>query len=145
MHLTVFINIALCSFSDRVFISDRRTRQLVAQYATKGLHCDDMLQLRELAREHAPCLVKLFEFLSECSPQNNPVIQCPAPWRKLIQGLASSSPVCALLPPNDSSISIAKQMKESDITMDPDVNDFSVSMLLTIKYIIPLVYITFLI
>ena len=89
-----------------------------------------MLQLRELACEHAACLVKLFEFLVECSPQDHPVIQCPPAWRKLIQGLASCSPVCALLPPNDTCINLVKQMKEGDITKDPNVNYFCVSVLL---------------
>lgn len=83
-----------------------------------------MLQLRELACEHAACLVKLFEFLAECSPQDHPAIQCPLAWRKLIQGLASSSPVCALLPPDDTCINLVKQMKEGDITKDPNVNAF---------------------
>ena len=41
----------------------------------KGLH-HDMLQLRELAWEHAAYIVKLFEFLAECSPQDYPAIQC---------------------------------------------------------------------
>ncbi len=112
----------LYSFSDRVFISDRKTRQLVTQYATKGLYQDDVLQLRELACEHVACLVKLFDFLVECSPQDHAVIQCPQPWRKMIQGLASSSPVCALLPPDDTCIGLVKQMKEGDITKDPNVS-----------------------
>ena len=85
--------------------------------------------LRELACEHAACLVKLFEFLAECS-QGQPVTQCPPAWRKLIQGLASSSPVCALLPPDDTCINLVKQMKEGDITKDPNVNGFCVSVLL---------------
>ena len=107
-----------------MFIDDWRTRQLVTQYATKGLHQDDMLQLRELACEHAACLVTLFDFLVECSPQDHPVIQCPLSWRKMIQGLASSSPVCALLPPDDACISLVEQMKEGDITKDPNVNAY---------------------
>lgn len=105
-----------------MFISDRKTRQLVTQYATKGLYQDDVLQLRELACEHVACLVKLFDFLVECSPQDHAVIQCPQPWRKMIQGLASSSPVCALLPPDDTCIGLVKQMKEGDITKDPNVS-----------------------
>lgn len=85
-----------------------------------------MLLLKELACEHAACLVNLFEFLVECSPQDHPVIQCPPAWRKFVQGLASSSPVCALLPPDDICVNLVKQMKEGDITKDPNVNAFCV-------------------
>ena len=97
-----------CSFSDRVFIRDRRTRQLVMQYATKGLQYEQAIEMNHLVSVHAQCSVGLFEYFESVKSSHQMLYQCPPVWRKFVQSLASSSPVCALLPSDDASKNLIK-------------------------------------
>ena len=108
-----------------MFIADRRTRQLVMWYATKGLHYDQVLEMNHLISSHAPSLVGLLEFLESANRSDHKLYQCPLVWRKLIHSLASSSPVCSLLPPDDESNKLMKIMIERDITDSPNVSSSS--------------------
>ena len=105
-----------------MFIGDRRTRQLVMQYATKGLHYEQVLDMNHLVSGHASTLVGLLEFLESANSSHQKLYQCPLVWRKLIQSLASSYPVCALLPPDDASKNLIKTMIERDIKDSPNVS-----------------------
>ena len=92
------------------------------QYATKGLHYDQVLEMNHLASSHASSLVGLLEFFQSANSSNRKLYQCPLVWRKLIQSLASSSPVSALLPPDDGSEKLMKIMMERDIKDSPNVS-----------------------
>lgn len=92
------------------------------QYATKGLHYEQVIEMNHLASVHAVCLVALFEFFESAKSSHQKLYQCPHVWRKFVQSLASSSPVCALLPPDDASKNLIKIMTERDIKDCPDVS-----------------------
>ena len=94
------------------------------QYATKGLHQESILEMNYLANDHATSLVELLEFLESTQPSpQNQLYQCPPAWRKFIQSLASSSPVCVLLSPDNSSLNLIKVMMERDIKDSPEVSN----------------------
>ena len=44
-----------CSFSDWVFISDHRMREVVMQYAIKGLHYEQLVEMNHLCNVHVVC------------------------------------------------------------------------------------------
>ena len=92
------------------------------QYATKGLHCDQVLEMNHLVSSHASSLLGLLEFLESANSSNHKLYQCPFVWRKLIQSLASSSSVSALLPPDDDSKKLMQIMMERDIKDSPNVS-----------------------
>ena len=92
------------------------------QYATKGLHYEQVVEMNHLASIHVLCLVGLFEFFESAKSSHQKLYQCPLVWRKFVQSLASSSPVCALLPPGDASKKLIKIMIEHDIKDCPDVS-----------------------
>lgn len=91
------------------------------QFATKGLHYDQLLEMNCLISSHASSLVGLLGFLESANSKGHKLHQCPLYWRKLLQSLASSSPVCALLPPDDKSLKLIKIMMERDIKDSPEV------------------------
>ena len=93
------------------------------QYASKGLNFEQVIEMNHLVSAHAVCLVELFGFFESAkSTQQHKSYQCPLVWRKFIQSLASSSPVCALLPPDDASKKLIKIMIERDIKDCPEVS-----------------------
>lgn len=92
------------------------------QYATKGLHYEQVIEMNHLVNSHAICLVRLFEFFESANSTHQKLYQCPHVWRKFVQSLASSSPVCALLPPQGASKNLIEMMIERDIKDSPDVS-----------------------
>ncbi len=104
------------SFAKRVFISDKKTRQLFAVYAKKGLSTMEMEELRQCFQLNAPYLIPLINHINEKSG----VQHCPKKrWTKFIESISSSSAVCALIP--ISAMEIIEALCQKDITCDPEV------------------------
>ena len=75
--------------------------------------------MEEMMREmslHAPFLTNLIRTVDK---ETTHFHCCPPKWKKFIQSLSSSSPVCALIPP--SSLDLIQEMCEKDIASNPDV------------------------
>lgn len=104
-------------FTERVFIPDKRTRDLTQRFCAKGLSSDEFLTLYELIRKHASSLSALLDLANDANASNE-VFTCPPIWSPLLQALARTSPVCALIHPNDALISLLNTMDNKDITTD---------------------------
>ena len=75
--------------------------------------------MEELMKEielHAPFLTALLRHIDIASGNFH---NCPLQWKKLLQSISSSSPVCALFPP--SSLNLIQEICEKDIKSQPDV------------------------
>ena len=84
---------------ERVFIPHKITRNLLRQFAEKGLTESDFERLKSLVAIHAQSLIKTIEHTSTLSEKG--YVRCAPEWCKLIRALAASSPVCGLLHPSE--------------------------------------------
>ena len=78
-----------------------KTRRLLLSYSKNGLYSTKMGELIKLMALHAPFLMELITHSNtEIFPQK--IHQCHPKLYKLLQCVTSTSPVCALVPPNES-------------------------------------------
>lgn len=124
VHVTMMCTYALhhlykSSFSSRVLISDRKTRQCLANYAKKSLSNVEMEEMMKLIDQNAPFLRALIEHVDEDVHLN--IHHCSRHWKKFIECLSSASPVCALIPPTDVALKLIAELCERDVTSDPEV------------------------
>lgn len=110
------VYVVLYRFSSRILIENKRTRQLLATYAKRGMSTIEMEEMMREINLHAPFLTDLLRMVDK---ESNTFHCCPPKWKKFMQSLSSSSPVCALIPP--SSLDLIQEMCEKDITSQPDV------------------------
>ena len=115
------------SFSDRILVSNLKTRQQLLAYARKGIDDEHMEELLELTKVHAPFLTDVIQYTKNQSylQGQTPAFhlhQCPTKWKNFIQCLGSASPVCALVPAKDEALQLIKSLCDRDITADPDVS-----------------------
>lgn len=111
-------------FNDRVFLPNAKARKLLSQYASSGLSSQDITEMIELLKEHAPSAAMVVSSITSdqetnfASKTRSNIYSCPNEWASLMKSLASTSPVCALLHPSDSVAKLVSSMKEGDITKD---------------------------
>ena len=69
----------------------------MSTFAQKNLSQTEVSEMKALINKHAPFMNELIAHLtlSSCSTT------CPEPWKKLLRSLSASSPVCALIHPNE--------------------------------------------
>ena len=102
-------------YSERVFINHKRTRDLLRAFTQRNVTRGEATELKELIGKHAPSLTKL---LTHLIPDDElETVTCPLLWKKFVQCLAASSPVCALVHPCEDHVqklllSIAHKKKE---------------------------------
>lgn len=122
------LHLCLCSFEDRIMIPDPKFRHLIERYVKKGL---DDSELADLLRN---CQTSKYKFLlglmihleglskTSQSRYSTKFYQCPSLWRNFVHSIGSSSPVCALIPPNDKSKALINRLCTEDITKCPEVS-----------------------
>ncbi|XP_065056806.1 uncharacterized protein LOC135685015 [Rhopilema esculentum] len=110
-------------FKDRIFISDQETRSLLKRFSSRSGKKSKVLDIHEykslltLLQEHSPELHDLLvsfqrdtvtedhsygNFLTNKEKLIPSLYKCPRIWSQLISSLASPSPVCGLLHPDES-------------------------------------------
>lgn len=114
--------IFLKRFSDRILINNPKTRQLLKTYAKTGLFSAEMVKLQELTKLYAPFLVNLIEHMDKESDPAYHLHQCHPKMKKLLQCIASTSPVCALVPPTKTALNLVQKICNTDITTNPNVS-----------------------
>ena len=84
-------------------LADSTLRNLLERYVKKGLDNDELADLLKL------CQMENYQFLDGImthllgmprSQYDTQRRQCPPLWKQFIHCISSSSPVCALIPPN---------------------------------------------
>ena len=105
-----------CRFSSRVLIENKKTRQLLASYAKRGMSTVEMEEVMREVNLHAPFLTPLLSSIDKASENSH---TCPPQWKRFILSISSSSPVCALIPP--SSFNLIQEICEKDIKSQPEV------------------------
>lgn len=96
----------------------------------------DFSVLIESARKTIPCLVQFLEYLKSVIVRNENVgqLKCPEDWSDFVYALASPSPVCALVRPIESVLSLLKRlMEKEDLRHDPKAMQ-------AIQHEIPVIY-----
>lgn len=111
-------------YTDRIMVADSKLRNLIERYVKKGLDDDEVAGLLEC------CQTERFKFLHGIithllgmprSQYDTKLRQCPPLWRKFVHGISSSSPVCALIPPNSESRRLIHRICTEDIMKLPEV------------------------
>ena len=100
-----------------MFIQDAKTRRLLNQFCTKGISPSGYSELEKAL--DASSLAPLLQHLKSEMNTLLPTVVCPCEWSKFIRALASSSPVCALVHPNERVFDLLKKLITEDITSDP--------------------------
>lgn len=101
MTTTRHLSIYFTRHSERILINHKSTRSLLKQFASLGLSEDESKHLKELIAVNAPFLGPLLEYLFRQGEVASKKLRCPCDWSEFIMALASSSPVCALIHPDD--------------------------------------------
>lgn len=109
-------------------IPDSKLRSLIESYVKKGIDDDDVATLLEC------CKAKKFKFLHgiishllgipRSQYDTKTVWQCPPPWREFVHCISSTSPVCALIPPNSESRRLIDRISTEDIMKSPEVEPY---------------------
>ncbi len=109
------------SFTKRIFISDRKTRQQLSKFAKQGLSSVEMIQLKLLIHDNAPYIEPLMNCNNEESAST--ACTCPKKWMKFVNTISSSSPVCAFIPPTTEALVLIKDLLacEEKIKYNPEV------------------------
>ncbi len=132
---------SLCSFSDRIMISDPTLRNLIKLYVKKGLTEEEIANLFRLCQSKYAFLMALMNHLETQSTfqrVTSGLHQCPPPWRDFLHAIGSSSPVCALLQPTENSKILIDRLCNEDMLTDPEVYSHAwyhdVSIVLYVSY-----------
>lgn len=105
-------------FKERVFISHKRTRSLLKQFAKSGVSSAEFAELLDLLGCNATSLADLIQFL-DCKQGMFDTYKCPVEWSAFLSALASASPVCGLLHPSEKAINLLTKMKTTCISHCP--------------------------
>ena len=111
------------SFSKRVLINDKKTRQLLGTYAKRGLSAVGMEEMMELIDCNAPFLRALIEHVHE--EIQTKIHHCSRKWMRFIQSISSTSAVCSLIPPVDEVLELVDEICKRDVTSNPEVNMYN--------------------
>lgn len=111
------LNYITCSFTERILIKDRKTRQQLTTYAKKGLSSAEIQELKQLVAKNCPYMEPLL--VEDHSASNS----CPEKWKKFVASISSSSPVCSMIPPIPETIDLIQELLKCDkkIKADPMV------------------------
>ena len=101
-----------------MFISHRRIRSLLKQFAKSGVSSTEFTELLDLLACNAPSLADLIQFL-DCHQGTFHLYKCPAEWSTFLSALGSASPVCGLLHPSQRAIDLLIKMKTINIARTP--------------------------
>ncbi len=114
-----------CSFTDRILIVDPAIRRLIMKFVRKGLTDDEMVDLFRFSQSRCSFLMELLNHLKELATwcRASGLHHCPPLWKDFVRSIGCSSAVCALINPNQQSISLIKKLCDEDITNDPQVID----------------------
>ena len=70
-----------CRFSSRVLIENKKTRQLLASYAKRGMSTVEMEEVMREVNLHAPFLTPLLSSIDKASENSH---TCPPQWKRFI-------------------------------------------------------------
>ena len=125
--LKIDLEIPSYSFADRVMIPDSKLRNLIEQYVKRGLDDSELKTLFDYCQlPRYTFLLKLLNNIVDSPKTSTKLYQCPTLWRKFVHCISSTSPVCALLPPKDTSKDLIEKICTEDITKFPEVKEFIV-------------------
>ena len=107
-------------FSERLLIPNVQLRRLLTKFASKGLGLHDFNEMSELLNTHAPAVSTVVRSatISPDSISKSDLYKCVSTWSEFLRSLASTSPVCGLIHPSQSTYTLMKSLMEDDVTRD---------------------------
>ena len=104
-------------------ISDSKLRHLLERYIQKGLDDNEVEELLGYCHmsKYTFLLGLITHLVGLTKSSHTKSCQCPSEWKSFVHCISSSSPVCALIPPNDKSEAIIDKICTKDITKHPEV------------------------